>query len=355
MSISKVKNFNSREIAEIAFLYHMPLSYNGLVVENTNICNAKCKMCYQSSGPEGSEVFGKAKLDSQTILRCIKEAATIDTVKSRFHLAGGEAFLYLEESLLFFQEANKYNYENISTTTNAFWAKNRDNAIKICKQLRDSGLDSMEISWDYWHQEFISAEAINNALEACSIVGIDTTLRVLTNKNHNIQEALSMLNPKATKTLAQITSGPVFSTGRALKELNKNDFYESRAPLNDSCHKSLNLTINSFGNVFPCCAGFDQTQNYIVGNVKKESLKDIVTYMNNDPLIRKIVFSGIQSLVPILEKEGHKIGDQYNNICHLCWTIFSNKEYTSTIQDYMNKRKLESLKKYLHNLEESVK
>mgnify|MGYP006266355239 FL=1 len=74
-------------------LSNFPLTYNCLVVESTTRCTAKCSMCYQSSGPKGSEPLGDNQLSTATIKKVIKEAINIPTLKPHFHLAGGEAFL----------------------------------------------------------------------------------------------------------------------------------------------------------------------------------------------------------------------------------------------------------------------
>jgi MoaA/NifB/PqqE/SkfB family radical SAM enzyme len=275
----------------------------------------------------------------------------IDVISPRFHLAGGEAFMYLEECLLLFREARNAGYEDITATTNGFWGKSMEKANEICGRLRDAGLTSLEISWDFWHMPFIDENAVSNCLEACAVMEIETNLRVLTSKQHSIREALASLRSEAIETASRITVGPVFATGRAATELSPDEFFDSRASLDSNCHRVLNLTINSFGDVSPCCAGFDQTRNYLIGNVNQEPLDTIVQRMNNDPLIRRIVFSGIGSLIPILQKSGVDIGNDYHNICHLCWTLFSNPQYTDIISNYFEDRKRQVLIRLIEEFE----
>lgn len=339
---------------DIAMLLYMPLYYNGLVVESTNMCNARCAICYQGSGPMGSDTRGPATLDVSVIRRCIREAAEIDTIASRFHLAGGEAFLYPEDCYKLFKEARDANYEIISATTNGFWGKTIENAREVCKNLRESGLNSLELSWDYWHHSFVPGDSVSNCLQACKEYQIDTNLRILTTRLHNMEEALSALRSDVPDLASRITSGPVFATGRAAKELDPNEYFYSRASLNASCYRTLNFSINAFGNVHPCCAGFDQTCSYVIGNVINESIGTIVERMNRDPLIRKLVFSGIETLIPILIKNGYDIGMDYFSICHLCYTIFSNPEYSACIREDFSERKLNALSRVILRLEDSL-
>lgn len=341
---------NVKVPAEVSLLLEMPIYYGGLVVENTNRCNARCAMCYQSASPRGSETLGLAHLSNEIIIRCIREAAKIDTIGPRFHLAGGEAFLYLEDCYKLFSEARDAGFEQVTATTNGYWGRSLEKAKEVCRNLRASGVTSIEISWDYWHQDFISGDSVSNCIIACQEYEIETNLRLLTTKLHNMEEALASLRPEAIESVSRMTNGPVFATGRAAKELKKDEFFHSRVSLNENCHRGLNLTINAFGNVSPCCAGFDQTENYIIGNVLEESLAQIVERMNNDPLIRKIVFSGVGSLLPILEERGYKLGEDFYNICHLCYTIFSNPEYTEAITESLNNRKRMSLAKLVEKI-----
>ncbi len=339
---------------DIAMLLYMPIYYNGLVVESTNRCNARCAMCYQGSGPRGSDLRGPARLKVEVIQRCIREAAEIDTIASRFHLAGGEAFLYPEDCYILFKEAKDAGFEIISATTNGFWGRTIDKAREVCEKLRDSGLNSLELSWDYWHQRYVPGETVSNCLQACKEYQIDTNLRILTTKLHSMEEALSALRPEVLDFASRITSGPVFATGRAAKELDPEEFFYSRATLDDSCYRTLNFSVNAFGDVHPCCAGFDQTNTYVIGNVINESLGTIVERMNKDPLIRKLVFSGIGSLIPILLEKGYDMGKDYFSICHLCYTIFSTPEYADCIRETYNERKRNALSRLILQFENSL-
>lgn len=350
-----IEDMEKKDVSiDMAMLLYMPIYYNGLVVESTNRCNAKCAICYQGSGPLGSDTRGPAMLDVHIIKRCIREAAEIDSIAPRFHLAGGEAFLYLEDCYTLFNEAKVADFEIISATTNGFWGKTLEDAREVCKRLKDSGLNSLELSWDYWHQSFVPGESISNCLQACREYQIDTNLRLLTTKLHSMEEALSALSPNVADLASRITSGPVFATGRALNELDSEEFFCSRASLDDNCYRTLNFSINAFGDVHPCCAGFDQTSSYIMGNVMKESIGTIAERINRDPLIRKLVFSGIGSLTQILLENGYDIGKDYFSVCHLCYMIFSNPEYAACIREAFQERKRNALSKIILQFENSL-
>lgn len=340
-------------LMQVALMHDMPLFYAGLVVENTTRCNARCGMCYQSAGPQGSDTWGKKSLTVEEIKRVIGEALEIETLFPRFHLSGGEAFLDVDGCLEIFAEARRAGFLDITTTTNAYWAADPARARDICTRLRSVGLTSMEISWDHWHLPYVSGKAVSNCLDACQEANIETNLRLLSTKTHSFSEALGHLRPESLERASRITGGPVFATGRAKESIPAADFY-SQTELDGNCHNVLNLTINALGNVFPCCAGIDQTNNHLFGNVRERSLPQIAEAMSSSALLRTIVFGGIASLIPIIEEAGIHVGRDYNGICHLCWSIFSRPECVRALDDYFEDASVRALRRVVEALRASV-
>ena len=313
--------------------HHLPLTFRGLVVESTNRCNARCAMCYQSSGPNGSDDWGTSRLNIDAVRRAMAEALTIPELHPRFHLAGGEAFIYTKDCLEIVSYAQRCGYKSITATSNCFWASNRTRADKISMELKNAGLTQMEVSWDHWHKPYIKPKCIDNAILSLRACGIYVNLRVLTSKTHGLLEALSSISLPALEEVSEISSGPVFPTGRASKEIDKDEFHYGQG-LSGACHSVLHLTINARGDVYPCCAGADQTDSLAYGNIAHENIYSIYDRMNNDPLLRVLVFYGVGAFVPLLE-EKHLIREEnYTNICHLCWDIFSNPERVLKIKKH---------------------
>lgn len=339
---------------ELIPYFTMPLTFSSLVVESTNRCNARCGMCYQSAGPKGSDWAGKRSLSVPEIETVLRDAVRIPSLARRFHLSGGEAFLDIEGTVHLFGVAREAGFLDITAVTNAFWAKLPAQARALTRRIRDAGVTTLEISWTYWHSQWVAAEAVSNCLEACRDAGIETNLRVLTTRSHTIEEALERLRPAAAESAARITSGPVFATGRAAREIDPDDLWQTRGSLDESCHSVLNLTVNALGNVFPCCAGIDQTDTFLFGNIRDLSIVEIAERMNRSPVVRMIVFRGIRSLLPILAEAGIDIGDKFNNICHMCWSIFSRKENAQAIEAWFERASVRSLERVVRALESEI-
>lgn len=315
----------------------MPVTFKSLVIEYTTRCNAKCGMCYQAAGPKGSDLLGKASLQVSDVERVIRDAVRIETLGKRFHIAGGEAFIKMPDVLHLLGVARDAGFTNLSTTTNAFWARKRERAREVCRACREAGLTSMEISWDHWHVKYIPGEAVSNCLEACSEFGITSNLRLLTTKSHSVREALAFLRPEALEVAGEISSCPVFPTGRAKTEVAPEDIYASGVA-GGGCHHMLNLTVNGLGNVSPCCAGADQTEGLSFGNVREQSIEDIARCMQRSPLLRVLVFQGVNAFRTILEQSGLRLDERYANTCHMCFDIFSSQERSAAVNDYFDQQ-----------------
>lgn len=317
-------------------LYNYPLTYNSLVIETTTRCTAKCGMCYQSASSQGSDLLGDNQLSSEVIKRVIRESVNIPTLRSQFHIAGGEAFLNIPLCIESFEEAKEVGYSEISTTTNAYWAKEKTKADRVCKELRQAGLTRMEISWDAWHFDFVPAVAVNNCIQSAYENNIEVILRILSTKTESAEKAITMLDVEALSGVHSICCSPVMLSGRALKNISKSEVFDTKN-VGGACHGMLNLTVNPLGDVAPCCAGLDQTKTLNLGNVHNQSIIDIAEKMNNSLLLRFLVFSGAGSLVPILEDAGFELGRDFASLCDLCWNIFSDQEKTQAIKNYFDK------------------
>jgi hypothetical protein len=303
---------------------HSPLTFDGLVVETTSRCNAACGMCYQGAGAHGSDYIGDHALAVPEIQKVIAEASLIPSLRPRFHISGGETFIKVKDAVNVLKSAQIAGFTDISATTNAYWAADCFKAKAFAAVLRQSGLNRLEISWDIWHEPFISPGAVNNCIRACHAAGIATNLRLLTTADHSAQEALDLLDYGALDLVTVVSSGPVFAVGRGA-DLPR----ETLLPLDDSgsCHTALHLTVNARGDVFPCCAGFDQSGAALFGNVRDTPIWQIAEAMNHSLLLRFVVFEGISSLRPILEACGvTDLDPSYTGICHMCWDIFSRPE-----------------------------
>lgn len=337
-------------VAQLLLMDRMPITYNALVVEYTTRCNARCGMCYQAAGPKGSDILGAAVLEEKEIARVISEAALIETVEPRFHITGGEAFLRTDLLLRLISVARDHGFVQCTTTTNGTWATKPGVAAATARRARAAGMTGIEISWDAWHLPYVSAEAVGHCVEACFDAGIDVHLRLLSARSSSFQAALELLPLEALRCAERISGSPVFPTGRAATELPRSEWLPSGA-LTDTCHSSLNLTVNARGDVSPCCAGLDQLSEHRFANIRESSLGEIVASFDASPILRSLVFRGVTSIRELVESEGVPVGDDYTGICHMCWSIFSEPRRVQALESALQRIRRESLEQAILRLQ----
>ena len=319
----------------------LPITFHSLVLEITSRCTASCGMCYQSAGPKGSDLIGDTKIPLTDIKRIISEATTIAQLGKRCHVAGGEAFTNVTNVTEIFRHARSTGFfEEISTTTNGYWANTRRRAQTVAKGVAEAGLTLTELSWDHWHGPYISAHTIGNCIEALADNGVEVHLRVLTTKSHGAWAALEKIPPRAIDRVSAVHIGPVFRTGRAV-ELGDDIHTPSQTnqnPVSGTCHSMLNLTVNARGDVFPCCAGVDQTSGIAFWNVKQGSLTAIAEAMQSSLLHRVLLFQGPEVVARTLRELGEEVPTSQNNMCELCVDIFSDPKLAARIEQHFDSK-----------------
>ena len=308
----------------------MRLQFNSLVLIPSDHCNISCRHCYPECGPTS-----KFAWNVNLFRRCISEASCIPELNKMVHFAGGEPFLYFKEMLELAHHACEYGF-SISLVTNGFWGARPERARKQIASLVNQGLKRVELSADRFHQEFIQIETIKSAIHILKELGVSTILRVVTTREHMVDETLRQLDADDLDGL-EVAGSPMVPVGRALMAVQAEEYYLSASGACGSCSENLNLTVRSDGNVSPCCAGSDMTPSLSLGNVNSESLDIIVRKAEWNYLVKKLVHQGPSSFFSILESAGlgHKIKDNYTNICHACSDFFGDEEVVQAVEEYL--------------------
>ncbi len=198
-------------------------------------------MCYQAAGPKGSDIRGDSELDLAAIERIVDQAITLPNLDKRVHLSGGETFLDFPKALGIFRYAKRAGFERVGTTTNAFWATNRQTAYDRTRQLAEAGLNYFEVSIDYWHLPYVKVERVGHLLWAARRLGITVILRTLSTKSHHIDEVLRYLQPWHLMHVL-IGNGRVHPVGRGASPEIAADVYPGS--IEGCCERVLNLTIS---------------------------------------------------------------------------------------------------------------
>jgi Radical SAM superfamily/Iron-sulfur cluster-binding domain/4Fe-4S single cluster domain len=297
------------------------LRYHSLVLIPSDHCNISCRHCAPECGPAVRHPW-----DVDLLERCITEAARIPNLRKNIHIAGGEPFLYFTQMLQLARHAHRHGFSS-SIVTNGFWGVNEPRAAGMIASLIEHGLRRVELSVDHFHLEFLPPRTIRQALRVLKDAGVFICVRVVTTRKHQIDETLRQFTPGDLDGVEVNASG-LIPTGRAIREVNADEYYSSAEGAHGSCSNFLNLTIRPDGNVGPCCAGAESTPSLSLGNVNSASLDRIAQDAEQNSFLKQVVERGPSSFFPALRNTGleRKIRAEYTSICQACSELFRDPE-----------------------------
>lgn len=185
------------------------MAVQGLHLLITYKCNARCGHCFLQSGPDR-----RGSMSRELALGLVREAAEIPEINHLF-IEGGEPFLYRELMTEIIERATGAGLW-IGALSNGFWASSPSKAAEVLRPMAKAGLQSLSISTDDWHSEFIPRERAIAAARAASDVGIEADIMACERPildNSNAKQELEIFG--GTGSIIPVYTGGVKYRGRA--------------------------------------------------------------------------------------------------------------------------------------------
>lgn len=255
-------------------------------------CNAGCAHCCENSGQYRTERMEDAVFK--------KVADSLSSYKIPVMVfSGGEStmdFERLVSSVRYLRKEAGYSGKVI-VQTNAHWATSEERAEKVLLELKDAGVDSLDIpSMDKYHEaRFDAGEKAPRAGRIARKLGLGGNLE------RRGQEK-------------------VIPIGRA-KNLPKTEWN-----LDSYCDMGIHtITIDTKGYVYPCC--WHQTPP--IGNLTEKPLDGILEDARRNPVIVEMAMKGFRGMpaemLSILEAEKARLEKELGD-CGACSEWFSKKK-----------------------------
>ncbi len=233
--------------------------------------------------------------------------------------------MYFDHLAALLAEARRRNLPPLNCLeTNGFWADSETVIREKVRFLREMGLDELNISFDPFHAEFVSPEAIK-ALRSIAgeIMGPDR-IRIRWEKYLENPISFSEFLKQDRKLLARmLKEDRCRFTGRAAEQiapLTADKSIQQLASLN--CRNALlgarGIHIDPFGNVF--CG---QCSGIILGNLQTKSLEALWREFDPPNLLfwSRLFDFGPSGLIEEADREGFQPQALYASKCHLCSDI----------------------------------
>ena len=312
----------------------------------TNRCTASCRMCCFQCNPCGSFV-----MDEEIVKRYIDESAQLATVEE-FRYSGGEALLYPELLKRLIRYAKEQYGIQSCLITNGFWGATPRRGEALMKELKECGLGKLRISADLYHQEYVTAKTVRNAIRIAAGLDLLESVSVMDVKGHrSIKETIESLRPEIYE-VPLIGWHPLLLPEAAANSvalgLRREDM-ETPDPWDEcSCFDFSGPRFFWDGYIYNCCSQYTfEIPRLRVGKIGETTIGEVLRRMNRDPVLDIIRRCGVSWLAEKAKDLGVPLRDKYSSPCELCRDLLCDEalmeKLTPLAKEESQKRRLEKL------------
>jgi len=289
----------------------------------TRKCNSRCIHCQADASPLRKDV-----MEVKDAYNYLTDVTAVSNIES-FMVFGGEPMLYPKRVTAIIKKAHQSRIPKIEMITNGVWGKNKATAEKLAMKLKNAGLNTINISVDIFHLQYIPFEYPRNAALASLKAGIENVTW-----NVAVVESINATN-KYDKKTAQILEKlqpigidvgtvKIVPAGRAIQNLRQ---YFQHTSLYGPCEEEP-LTGNTLTGPESICVepsgSVNICWNLPIGNAKSIPLRRLITEYDwrGNPITKTLVEEGPMGLLKLPEARSFQFREEkYINKCHLCIEI----------------------------------
>lgn len=319
--------------------------YNHFTIILHRKCTANCDLCCIKSNPSCQE-----SLNIDKVKDYILSSIYCDNIKS-IGISGGEPFLEydkVKELITLIRESGK----KASLMTNAYWANSYSKAYDKLSELRECGLSSIGLSYDYFHSQYINAENVSNVLLAANDMELNAGLNIVISKSHLAGEAIDSLGA-ATKE-ANILIFPCQKVGNAETNFDETEYLRTRRSAGCYCKKGRAYSISYDGTVLPCCSPSVFKTALAIGDYEELDVSSTLDKLKRNPYLYLLRNYGFDFFIDIAKnKLGINVSDYIISACELC-ALFFNEENINKFNNYIDKEFLKIHKRRVSELQSST-
>lgn len=309
------------------------MNINRIEFSVTNVCTCRCKHC--SVGDCSNEM--KTGIDKNVAVSVVAELSKMYNIESIMTF-GGEPLMYADTTCAIHKTATENSIPKRQIITNGYFSKNEDQIIAVVRKLKESGINSLLLSVDTFHKEYIPIEKaymFAKAVSAENINGLKLHPAWIVNREHDNKynkETEKCLNYFADLNIPVSNGNNIFLSGNAAIYLS--EFYEKKpidlnmkcgeAPYTGKLDNIETIAINPNGDVTVC--------SFIIGNVYHDSITEIVNRYNpyENPMMSRLIRGGICELLKFAEEYGITVDtSKFYSACNVCREVVKRLSYVN--------------------------
>lgn len=280
-------------------------------------CDIVCHHCVFSSAPH---LRGRLEIDSA--LAAISELVRISSLR-RVAVSGGEPFLDAEYLITIAKACVPLNLR-FRAITNCSFALDESVAEKAIQPLAEIGIETLGISWDAFHAQFVDPLRVRNVIRAARRLNVPVRLTAVVTRVKGLAEVLKPLGDEAYELpITQVKCLPV---GRAESRVPESELLSpSRGDIGRSCRSDFDtVSLTPNGDVFPCCAVGGFTEGIRLGNFSTMTFAEMLKKRDWDSRWAILASQGPQYFLDLLsadEKQRLQLGSPQHD-CVTCNKLF---------------------------------
>ena len=305
---------------------------NALVLSISQLCPVNCDFCcvYPPS------------TDRLSVDECIKWIclAKKNNLFQLVGFTGGEPFYFYDDIVNIMNRVFSLQLK-YSIATSAYWVDSYKNTFTRIKDLKDLGLDRINISCDPGHQCKVPIKNVQMLANISDVLGLKVHIvGTFEDVSMNLEMYLQKNNIEFDRTINLITKyiAPFgkaknieASMGKYGFNLNFNEMF---------CHSEYGFDILVWpnGDVYPCCSTANIDSSLIMGNIRKDTFDEVVRKTLGNVFFRVIKRNGFQELIDICEKYNCSITpflpkkSDISGPCGLCLKLMNNSASRELIE-----------------------
>jgi hypothetical protein len=305
----------------------MRFHFNHLILQITDACPLQCAYCCVESGP-----WRVTSMELEDALSYLRQAKALnpDTFLS---FTGGEPFVRFALMRDIARAAHELGMWH-TTITSAVWCKTRDFARGKLAELQRYGLRTISISYDSFHEPWVTPERIKNCIAASADLGL--TVLVAGSVTRDSKGARDLLGdwPDQFPTV-RVEDGPVQPSGRGALIPLDSLLVETWGEANLACPVTTDLLIRTDGMTYPCCSTGGDYDYLILGNARETPLAELRSRAEHSLWFRIITTEGFQALEQVVRRyhPDAVFPRQHIGVCHLCQLVFGKNELGAKVRD----------------------
>ena len=201
--------------------------------------------------------------------------------------------------------------------TNCNWATSRKRALELLSPLKDTGLNTLNMSVDDFHQETIPLERVRNCYETAKRLELKPVLMIAVKKGSDItadsireimeDPSIQVLGGERVPNLGALAMETHFNPVGRGEKIPRHELRYIHVE-SEPCRQVLtDIGVRPNGDVMPCCGSLGALGDAVIGNLGEESLREVLERAWMNPRLREIY-----------EKGPCQLDGSYVSRCHMC-------------------------------------